>query len=263
MKRLLTVAAIAAGLTLLDAGAASAKPISPADGELSQTHSLADCGEVTITVTNTTKWLFEWTVKNVTTGESQTLAVDGRIADGPDTATVTLSVDEQTTFSYGNTAGAESDWYLAFDTVVVEPCVVVTPPPTTTVPPTTTTPPSSSSAPPTSSTGSIPPATNTTNTSSTSAVHYANCDAVKAAGKAPIRPGDEGFRNEFDSDNDGAGCEINRATGEPIDWGTADLASTGTPSVLPFVVIGGVLLLGGGGVLLYLARRRAGGAHLR
>lgn len=230
MKRLLTVAAIAAGLTLLHTGVASAKPITPADGELSQTHTLADCGEVTITVTNTTKWLFEWTIKNVTTGESQTLTVDGRIADGTDTASVTLTVDEETTFSYGNTAGAESDWYLPFKTVVVKPCVVVTPPPTTTVPPTDTTPPPpSSSAPPTSSTGSIPPTTDKPSSSSSKAapVHYADSANSK---------GDSG-----------------------------DLAYTGTSASLLWVVLAAVLLLGGGGALLYVTRRRraTGGTHRR
>ena len=36
---------------------------------------------------------------------------------------------------------------------------------------------------------------------------YANCTAVRAAGAAPIRPGDAGFEPKFDGDNDGVGCE--------------------------------------------------------
>ena len=36
---------------------------------------------------------------------------------------------------------------------------------------------------------------------------YANCTEVKAAGAAPIRPGDPGFQAKFDRDNDGIGCE--------------------------------------------------------
>jgi hypothetical protein len=36
---------------------------------------------------------------------------------------------------------------------------------------------------------------------------YANCDAVRAAGAAPIHPGDPGFQPKFDRDNDGVGCE--------------------------------------------------------
>jgi endonuclease YncB( thermonuclease family) len=38
-------------------------------------------------------------------------------------------------------------------------------------------------------------------------VYYANCDAVRAAGAAPIRAGDPGFQQKFDRDNDGIGCE--------------------------------------------------------
>ena len=37
--------------------------------------------------------------------------------------------------------------------------------------------------------------------------YYKNCKEVKAAGKAPIYPGDPGFRPQFDRDNDGIGCE--------------------------------------------------------
>ncbi len=39
-------------------------------------------------------------------------------------------------------------------------------------------------------------------------VYYKNCKEVKAAGKAPIYPGDPGFRPQFDRDNDGIGCEV-------------------------------------------------------
>lgn len=35
---------------------------------------------------------------------------------------------------------------------------------------------------------------------------YANCAAVKAAGAAPIRPGDAGWDPRFDGDGDGVGC---------------------------------------------------------
>ncbi len=37
--------------------------------------------------------------------------------------------------------------------------------------------------------------------------YYQNCDAVRAAGAAPIHPGDPGFQQKFDRDNDGVGCE--------------------------------------------------------
>ena len=38
-------------------------------------------------------------------------------------------------------------------------------------------------------------------------VYYKNCDAVRAAGAAPIYPGDPGWHTKFDRDNDGIGCE--------------------------------------------------------
>lgn len=38
-------------------------------------------------------------------------------------------------------------------------------------------------------------------------VYYQNCTAVRAAGAAPIYPGDPGFQQKFDRDNDGIGCE--------------------------------------------------------
>ncbi|GAA1400294.1 GmrSD restriction endonuclease domain-containing protein [Oerskovia paurometabola] len=38
-------------------------------------------------------------------------------------------------------------------------------------------------------------------------VFYQNCDAVRAAGAAPIYPGDPGFQGKFDRDKDGVGCE--------------------------------------------------------
>lgn len=37
--------------------------------------------------------------------------------------------------------------------------------------------------------------------------YYQNCDAVRAAGAAPIYPGDPGFQSKFDRDDDGVGCE--------------------------------------------------------
>jgi hypothetical protein len=45
-----------------------------------------------------------------------------------------------------------------------------------------------------------------TPTPSTS-VYYANCDAVRAAGKAPIYRGEPGYSSKLDRDNDGIGCE--------------------------------------------------------
>ncbi|MFE6037670.1 excalibur calcium-binding domain-containing protein [Streptomyces sp. NPDC056452] len=38
-------------------------------------------------------------------------------------------------------------------------------------------------------------------------VYYSNCDAVRAAGAAPVRRGDPGYAAHLDRDNDGVGCE--------------------------------------------------------
>ncbi|WP_205631863.1 excalibur calcium-binding domain-containing protein [Paraurantiacibacter namhicola] len=38
-------------------------------------------------------------------------------------------------------------------------------------------------------------------------VYYRNCDAVRVAGKAPLRRGDPGYRAGLDRDNDGLACE--------------------------------------------------------
>jgi hypothetical protein len=37
--------------------------------------------------------------------------------------------------------------------------------------------------------------------------YYANCDAVRAAGAAPIHAGDPGYSRKLDRDGDGIGCE--------------------------------------------------------
>ena len=43
-------------------------------------------------------------------------------------------------------------------------------------------------------------------TKATSA-YYANCDAARAAGAAPVRVGDPGYSSKLDRDGDGVGCE--------------------------------------------------------
>lgn len=40
-----------------------------------------------------------------------------------------------------------------------------------------------------------------------SSVYYANCDAVRAAGAAPLRRGEPGYRSGLDRDDDGIACE--------------------------------------------------------
>ncbi|MGY1967067.1 excalibur calcium-binding domain-containing protein [Nocardia abscessus] len=38
-------------------------------------------------------------------------------------------------------------------------------------------------------------------------VYYPNCAAAKAAGAAPLRRGEPGYRSELDRDKDGVACE--------------------------------------------------------
>ncbi|MEV0130984.1 excalibur calcium-binding domain-containing protein [Dactylosporangium sp. NPDC050688] len=57
-----------------------------------------------------------------------------------------------------------------------------------------------------------PPAVKTTKpaapkTTAPAAVYYKNCDAVKAAGKAPLYRGQPGYRSGLDRDGDGVACE--------------------------------------------------------
>ncbi|SCF60761.1 excalibur calcium-binding domain-containing protein [Streptomyces sp. Cmuel-A718b] len=40
-----------------------------------------------------------------------------------------------------------------------------------------------------------------------SSAYYENCDAVRAAGAAPIRSGQPGYGRHLDRDGDGVGCE--------------------------------------------------------
>jgi len=41
-------------------------------------------------------------------------------------------------------------------------------------------------------------------------VYYRNCDAARAAGAAPLRRGQPGYRPALDRDNDGVACEPRR-----------------------------------------------------
>ena len=43
--------------------------------------------------------------------------------------------------------------------------------------------------------------------SSSGSVYYANCSEARAAGAAPLRRGEPGYRPAMDRDNDGVACE--------------------------------------------------------
>ncbi|MEU9109109.1 excalibur calcium-binding domain-containing protein [Streptomyces xanthophaeus] len=47
----------------------------------------------------------------------------------------------------------------------------------------------------------------TSGTGGGGSTHYKNCDAAKAAGAAPIRKGQPGYRSALDKDGDGIACD--------------------------------------------------------
>jgi hypothetical protein len=51
------------------------------------------------------------------------------------------------------------------------------------------------------------PSTSSTATPHDGQVYYPNCDAVRAAGAAPVRRGDPGYGRHLDRDGDGVACE--------------------------------------------------------
>jgi endonuclease YncB( thermonuclease family) len=50
-------------------------------------------------------------------------------------------------------------------------------------------------------------------TSGPAAVYYRNCSEARAAGAAPLRRGEPGYRPQMDGDNDGVACEPYRGRG--------------------------------------------------
>ena len=89
----------------------------------------------------------------------------------------------------------------------------LTPTPTPTAAPTTTpTPTATPEATPEPTPKATPQATPKPTPKATpkpqpAVVSYANCTAVKAAGKAPIRRGQPGYSTNLDRDGDGIACE--------------------------------------------------------
>jgi len=127
---------------------------------------------------------------------------------------------------------------------------VSTPPkPTTTVPTTTTRPP------------------DPTGPNAVAPVHYVNCSQVIAAHKAPLAAGSPGYRSGLDADGDGVACEqdvvaVDRtvtttSTRAPsVDRASHDLASTGPPAALRWLLLAGLVLGAVGSVFAVVAVRR-------
>lgn len=53
----------------------------------------------------------------------------------------------------------------------------------------------------------VPSPTPSPGAAPTTSVYYADCDAVRAAGAAPIHRGQPGYGTHLDGDEDGIGCE--------------------------------------------------------
>jgi LPXTG-motif cell wall-anchored protein len=112
----------------------------------------------------------------------------------------------------------------------------------------------SGSASASSSSSSKPPSGSASSSSSSpDGVYYADCDAVRAAGKAPLLSNQPGYRPALDSDNDGIACEDSEASGG--DGGS--LPKTGDSVPVSAMVAGGAgLVLFGAGLLWALWYRR-------
>lgn len=80
---------------------------------------------------------------------------------------------------------------------------------------------------------------------------YANCDAARAAGAAPLHQGDPGYRSALDGDGDGVACEDD----ETPPAAAPSLPVTGASATLP-VSAGLVLLLAAASYWAVMVRRR-------
>jgi hypothetical protein len=118
----------------------------------------------------------------------------------------------------------------------------------------------------------VPPTTNTTPSTSNTAVFYVNCDAVRAAGKAPLLSDQPGYRADLDSNHNGVACEDTTSavavpvarTTTPSSTQNVGLAYTGAPASPAWIaILGGALLLTGftGIGLVQLRRRRSRREH--
>lgn len=250
-------------------------------GKVKITHTV-ECGEVTLTIENTTKWAFSADWKrpdDIGTPDDYSAIVvkEGPLKDQPlgnrfnaipvpadTTASFVIELDEDestTSVAYRLARGPEQKLFLDWVTVEVETdCQEET---TTTVPTTTTPPSSEPSTPPTTddpdTTSSEPSPSSSSVTyppSTTQSVYYANCDAVINAGKAPIASDVPGYRLALDRDRDGIGCELEERVSNVAN--DRDLASTGASIGVP-IALGTLLLIAGGLAVVAVRRRRSGG----
>ena len=93
---------------------------------------------------------------------------------------------------------------------------------------------------------------------STNGYRFQNCADVEAAGLAPIHKDHPDFREKFDADSDGVGCE------QPVDYendtnasskGSSSLAKTGASDAMTAAGLG-LIALGAGGATIVATRMR-------
>lgn len=128
----------------------------------------------------------------------------------PAQVTPTVTVTPTTTVTPTETAPVPTETGPT-ETVTVTPTTTVEPPPEPTPTPTPT--PTSSPQPAPAPAPDPDPNSNSNSDSGSGSgsgsgsAFYANCDAVRAAGAAPIYRGQPGYSGKLDRDNDGVGCE--------------------------------------------------------
>lgn len=274
---LLGLVAVSVLGTLLSTEAASATDY----GKITITHEV-DCGEVTLTIENTTRWNFSADWKrpdDVGTPDAYSALVvkEGPLKDQPlgnrfnvidvpanETITRAIELDEDestASVAYRLARGPEQKLFL--DWVVIEVETDCQPDATTTTTSTTTTTTTVTTTTPTTTT-QVPDTTIETTTSpswpvtTTTPAYYADCDAVIAAGKAPIESDVPGYRLALDRDRDGTGCELEERV-QRVSNDDGDLASTGASGVGPLVAVGTLLVIGGVVVAVAVRRRRSDG----
>jgi LPXTG-motif cell wall-anchored protein len=134
-----------------------------------------------------------------------------------------------------------------------------TPPTTTTTVPTSTTTTTAPSTSTSTSTSVSQPTSTTSGSVTTTPVMYEDCDAVIAAGKAPLYADKPGYRLALDRDRDGIACEREELSGgvSNVSNTGGGLASTGASNIALFITLGALLLLGGGAAVLIGYRRKS------
>lgn len=118
----------------------------------------------------------------------------------------------------GIAAGPATEQSTSPEKAVAQEVPTVAAPATTTAAPTAEAgsvspepPPSSTAAAPTTAKPASKPKPRKT---TAPAVYYKNCDAVRAAGKAPLRRSEPGYRTGLDRDLDGEACEPGGGNGD-------------------------------------------------